>query len=69
MKVDARCEECDKIIYTSIVCDVCSKNLDVYEIGKNRPINLNYQEAEYDFCDLDCLTKFINEENNKPRRN
>jgi hypothetical protein len=40
------------------ICDTCGTNLDMYDI----PIELQFYGTDYDFCNLKCLSIFINEE-------
>jgi len=54
------CEHCDSQIDIRIRCDICGRNLDMYDIKlMPKPIELNILDTTYDFCNLKCLLKFV----------
>lgn len=58
MKKPNYCKECKREKYFDLVCDSCGKSV----WGSNDYIRVIIRDAEYHFCNYQCLFKFILEE-------
>ena len=68
MKRRFYCVTCRQPEYET-VCDTCGDNLDMCDIKlMTPPIKLVYDGIECDFCNLKCLSDFINLEFTKEKK-
>jgi predicted RNA-binding Zn-ribbon protein involved in translation (DUF1610 family) len=79
MKKTQQCTECNQNLPVDYYCDTCGNNLTqkrnhyIQELGKSIAVRdssiiLNFNEVGYDFCNYQCLLKFILEELKKENK-
>jgi hypothetical protein len=67
------CKECANVLIVDYYCDTCETKLTtnghfVWKLGMSTSIELGVNGTEYDFCNYQCLLKFILEELKKENK-